>query len=74
MIYREKVSVPKVIELIVPRPFLKTAAVNGTDAIVHTVNADLIGPESDNVTVLDVGGVDGAVFLVGESFYEDPEW
>ena len=73
LIYWEEVSLPEVIELVVPRPFLETPTVNGTDAIVDTVNADLIGPESDNITMFDVGGVDSAIFLVGESFYEDPE-
>lgn len=66
-------SLPEVIELVIPRPFLKSTTVDSADAIVHAINADFMGPESDNVAVLDVGGVDGAVFLIGESFYEDPE-
>ena len=70
---REAISLPKVIELVIPRPFLKSTSVDGANAVVHTVDADFIGPESDDVTVLDVGGVNGAVLLVGESLYEDPE-
>ena len=73
LIYGKEFSVPKIIELAIPRPFLKTPAVNGADAIVHTINADFIRPKSDNVAMFDMCGVDSAVFLVGESSYEDPE-
>lgn len=73
MIYGKMFLLPKVIELAIPRPFLKAPAVNGADAIVHAINADFIGPESDNVAMFDVGSVDGAIFLIGVSFYEDPE-
>lgn len=75
--YMKGLSLPKVIELVVPTPFLKPTAVDGADAIVDAVDTDFIGPESDNVAVLDVSGMYGAVFLVSESFYEDPkggEW
>lgn len=57
----------------VPTPFLKPTAVNGADPIVHAVDTDFIGPESDNVTVLDMSGMYRAVFLVSESFQEDPK-
>lgn len=59
--------------MVVPTPFLKATTVDGADAIVHAVNADLIGAESDNVAILDVGGMYGAVFLVSKSFCENPE-
>ncbi len=59
--------------MVVPRPLLEAASVNGADAIVDAVDADFIGPKSDNVAMLDVGGVNGAVFLVSEPFDEDPE-
>ena len=59
---------PKIIELVIPGPFLKATSVNGADAIVHAINADFIGAQSNNVAMLDVGGMDSAVFLVGESF------
>ena len=65
---------PEIIELVVPGPFLEASGVDGADAIVDAINADFIGTESDNVTMLDVGGVNGAVFLAVVSFYEDPEW
>lgn len=57
----------------IPRPFLEATGVDGADAIVDAIHADFIGSESDNVAILDVGSVDGAVFLFGESFYEYPE-
>ena len=64
---------PKIIELSIPRPFLEATTVNSADAIVHAINADFIGPESDNVAMLDVRSVNCAVFLFCESFPEDPE-
>lgn len=73
LIYGKEFSLPKIIELAIPRPFFKAPVVNCADAIVHTVNADFIRPKSDNVAMFDMGGVDGAVFSVGESCYEDPE-
>lgn len=73
MNYRERFLLPKVIELVIPPPFLKPTTIDRADAIVHAVNADFIRPESDNVAMFDVGGVDAAVFFVSKSFYEDPE-
>ena len=64
---------PKIIELGIPRPFLEATTVNSADAIVHAINADFIGPESDNVAMLDMGSVNCAVLLFCESFFEDPE-
>lgn len=52
----------------IPRPLLKPTTVDGADAIVHAVDTDFVGPKSDNVAMLDVSGVDAAVFLIGESF------
>lgn len=72
-IWKGEFSLPKIIELVIPRPFLEPTAVDGADAIVHAINADFIGPEPDNIAMFDVGGVDGAVFFVVESFYEHPE-
>ena len=66
------VSLPKVIKLLVPRPFLKSTAVDCADAIVHAIDADFIGPESDNVAMFDVSGMDCAVFLVVEPLLEYP--
>ena len=65
-------SLPKVIELAVPRPFLKSTSVNCADAIVHAIDADFIGPESDNVTMFDVSGMDRADLLIFEPLYKDP--
>ena len=59
---------PEVVELVVPAPFLKSPTVDSADAIVDTVNADFIGAESNNVTMLDMGGMNGAIFLVVVSF------
>lgn len=73
MRYGKKISLPKIIELIIPTPFLKTPRIDGANAIVDAVNADFIGRESDNIAMLDVGGVDGTVFLLVESFKENPE-
>ena len=50
-------SLPKVIELVVPRPFLKSTTVDCADAIVHAIYADFVGPESDNVAMFDVSGM-----------------
>ena len=51
-------SLPKIIELVVPRPFLKSTAVDCADASIHAVDADFIGPKSDNVAMFDVSGID----------------
>lgn len=67
-ICEEFFSLPKVIELVVPTPFLKPTAVDCADAIVDAVDTDFIGPESYDVAVLDVGGMYGSVFLVSVSF------
>lgn len=63
----------KIIELIIPTPFLKTTRIDGANAIVDAVNTDFIGRESDDIAMLDVGGMDGTVFLLVESFKENPE-
>ena len=65
-------SLPKVIELVVPRPFLKPTAIDCADAIVHAIDADFIGPKSDNVAMFDVSGMNCAVFLIVEPLSEDP--
>ena len=70
-------NLPKIVELVIPTPFLKATSVDNANAIVHAVNANFIGAESNNVAILDVGGMYGAVFLVSKSFYEYPvgrEW
>ena len=59
---------PKIVELVIPRPLLEAAGVDGTDAIVDATNADFIRSESDDVAMLDMRGVDGAVFLISKSF------
>ena len=61
-------SLPKVVELMIPRPFLKSTTVDGADAIVHAVDTDFVGSKSDNIAMFDVSGVDGAILLIGESF------
>lgn len=69
---KREASLPKVIELFVPRPFLKSTGVNCADAIVHAIDADFIGPKSDNVAMFDMSGMDRAIFLIVESFSKDP--
>lgn len=64
---------PVVVELVIPTPFLKTTAVDSADAIVHAVDADFIGTESYDIAMLDVGGVNCAIFLIKKPLYEDPE-
>ena len=59
---------PKIVELVIPRPLFKATGVDGTDAIVDAINADFIRSESDNVALLDMSGVDGAVLLIKISF------
>ena len=71
--WRRDFLLPKIVELIIPRPLLKATGVDGTDAIVDAINADFIRSESDDVATLDMGSVDGAVLLIKISFYEDPE-
>lgn len=63
---------PKIVELVIPRPLFKATGVDSTDAIVDAIDADFIGSESDDVAMLDMSGVDGAVFLIKISFHEDP--
>ena len=71
--WRRDCLLPKIVELVIPRPLLKATGVDGTDAIVDAINADFIGSESDDVAMLDMGGVDGAVLLIKKYFYKDPE-
>ena len=71
-IWRRDSILPKIVELVIPRPLLKATGVDGTDAIVDAINADFIRSESDDVTMLDMGGMDRAVLLIKISFYEDP--
>ena len=66
-------SLPKVIELVIPTPFLKATTIDGADAIVHAVDADFIGSEPDSVAEFDVSGMYGAIFLVSESLDEYPK-
>ena len=49
---------PKIVELVVPRPFLEPTAVDCADATIHAVDADFVGPESDNVAMFDVSSMD----------------
>ena len=72
-IWRMDLLLPKIVELVIPRPLLKATGVDSTDAIVDAINADFIRSESDDVAMLDMGGMDGAVLLIKISFYEDPE-
>lgn len=64
---------PEVVKLVVPTPLLEATCVDCADAIVDAVDADLIGSESNNVAMLDVGSVDSSVFFVTKSLEEDPE-
>ena len=59
---------PQIVELVIPRPLLKATGVNGTDAIVDATNADFVRSESDDVTMLDMSSVDGAILLISKSF------
>ena len=72
-IWRRDFFLPKIVELVIPRPLLEATSVDSTDAIVDAINANFIRSESDDVAMLDMGGVDGAVLLIKKSFYEDPE-
>ena len=64
---------PIIVELVIPRPFLESTGVNSSDASVDAINADFVGSQSDNVAMLDVGGMDAAILLVEEPFNEYPE-
>ena len=71
--YQEEIfQLPKIVELVIPRPLFKATGVDSTDAIVDAIDADFVGSESDDVTMLDMSSVDGAVFLIKISFYKDP--
>ena len=69
----EKLFLPKIVKLVVPRPLLEATCIDCADAVVDAIDANFIGSESDNVAMLDVGGVDGSVFFFTESLDEDPE-
>lgn len=69
----EKLLLPKIVKLVVPRPLLEATCIDCADAVVDAIDANFIGSESDNVAMLDVGGVDGSVFFFTESLDEDPE-
>ena len=71
--WRRDFLLPKIVELVIPRPLLKATGVDSTDAIIDAINADFIRSESDDVAMLDMGGMDGAVLLIKISFNEDPE-
>ena len=62
---------PKIVELVIPRPLLEATGVDGTDAIVDATNADFIRSESDDVAMLDMGGMDGAILFLSIYFYLD---
>lgn len=64
---------PEIVELVVPTPLLEATCIDGADAIVDAIDADFVWSESDNVTMLDMGGMDGSIFFFTISLDEDPE-
>ena len=70
----EWISIPVVLELIwIPTPFLKASAVHCANAFIHASYADLIGTESDNVSMLDMCCIDNPIFFFMTSLQKNPE-
>lgn len=67
-------TIPIVLELIrIPIPFLKASAVHCANTFIHASYADLIGTESDNVSMLDMCCIDSPILFSMISPQKNPE-